>query len=70
VMYSTISRLSQMWLPDVRTSAPDSKACRAIGGVTPKPAAAFSMLTTVKSIACSWRSCGKSLAIACRPGSP
>jgi len=69
-MYSTISRLSQMWLPDVKTSAPASKACRAIGGVTPKPAAAFSMLTTAKSIACSRRRRGTSFAIACRPGSP
>ena len=70
VMYSTISFLSQMWLPEVSTSAPASRIWRAIGAVTPKPPAAFSTLTTAKSIACSWRSRGRSFVTAWRPGSP
>src|SRR5687767_15433832 len=69
-MYSTISFLSQMWLPEVITSAPCSRNCLAIDGVTPKPAAEFSTLTTAKSMACSWRRRGNSLAMAARPGSP
>src|SRR5215470_5491045 len=69
-MYSTISLRSQMWLPLVSTSAPCSSACLAICGSTPKPLAAFSMLTTQKSIACSWRSRGRCLARTARPGSP
>src|SRR5213592_3454534 len=52
-MYSTTSFLSQMWLPEVITSAPAARICRAICGVTPKPPAAFSTLTTQQSIACS-----------------
>src|SRR5262249_18612101 len=51
VMYSTISRLSQMWLPEVRTSAPASNACRAIGGGTPDAAAGVSRFTPAKNIA-------------------
>ena len=43
---------------------------RAGRGVTPKPAAAFSTLTTARSIACSWRSLGRSFFTAARPGSP
>src|SRR5262245_47373339 len=70
VMNSTISLLSQMWLPDVSTSAPCSSICLAIAAVTPKPPAAFSQFTTQKSIACSSRSRGRSLASAARPGSP
>src|SRR5215470_12718282 len=70
VMNSTISFLSQMWLPDVSTSAPCSSICFAMGPVTPKPPAAFSQFTTQKSMACSSRSRGSSLASAVRPGSP
>src|SRR5262245_27309460 len=69
-MNSTISFLSQMWLPDVRTSAPCSSICLAMAAVTPKPPAAFSQLTTQKSIACSSRSRGRSFASAARPDSP
>src|SRR5688500_8442739 len=70
VMNSMISFLSQMWLPDVSTSAPCSSICLAIAGVTPKPPAAFSQLTTQKSIACCSRSRGRSFASAARPDSP
>src|SRR5688500_1886911 len=70
VMYSTISFLSQMWLPEVSTSAPCSSTCLAMAGVTPKPPAEFSTLTTQTSIACSWRSFGRSLPTAVRPESP
>src|SRR5438309_11079977 len=38
--------------------------------MTPKPLAAFSTLTTQKSMACSWRSRARCLATAARPGSP
>src|SRR3954468_11270438 len=41
-----------------------------MSGVTPKPFAAFSMLTTQKSMACCWRSAGTCLAMAERPDSP
>src|SRR5438445_493561 len=70
VMYSTISFLSQMWLPEVSTSAPCSSICLAIDPVTPKPPAAFSQFTTQKSIACSSRRRGRCFASAARPGSP
>src|SRR5689334_24066036 len=70
VMNSTISFLSQMWLPEVSTSAPCSSICLAMGGVTPKPPAAFSQFTTQKSIACCSRSRGSSLLRAARPDSP
>src|SRR5215470_14585656 len=70
VMNSTISFLSQMWLPEVMTSTPWSRKALAIGGVTPKPAAAFSTFTTARSIRYWSRSRGRSLARAARPGSP
>src|SRR5213596_130154 len=70
VMYSMISFLSQMWLPEVSTSAPCSSICLAIGPVMPKPPAAFSQFTTQKSMACCSRSRGRSFASAARPGSP
>src|SRR5262245_57979094 len=41
-----------------------------MAGVTPKPAAAFSTFTTVRSTWYCSRSEGRSLAIAARPGSP
>src|SRR5690242_2563559 len=41
-----------------------------MGPVTPKPPAAFSQLTTQKSIACSSRSRGSRRASAARPDSP
>src|SRR5438445_444402 len=69
-MYSTISFRSQIWLPDVRTSAPWPWKSRHIWGVTPKPAAAFSTFTTVQSISCSRLSRGRSVWSARRPGSP
>src|SRR5262249_49350598 len=69
-MNSTISFLSQMWLPDVSTSAPCSSICLAMAAVTPNPPAAFSQLTTQKSMACASRSRGRCRASAARPGSP
>src|SRR5262245_3851376 len=69
-MYSMISFLSQMWLPEVITSTPWSRRPRAMAGVTPKPPAAFSTLTTARSAAWSRRSRGKSLTRAARPPSP
>src|SRR5690349_5253031 len=69
-MNSTISFLSQMWLPDVSTSAPCSSICLAMGGVMPKPPAAFSQLTAQESIACCSRNRGSSLLSAARPDSP
>src|SRR6202162_2788007 len=69
-MYSMISFLSQMWLPEVITSTPCSRNVRAISGVTPKPAAAFSTLTTARSASCCLRRRGRSVCTALRPGSP
>src|ERR1051325_5613727 len=69
-MNSRISRLSQMWLPEVSTSTCWSRNVLAMAGVTPKPAAAFSTFTTVRSMSCCSRRDGRSLAIAARPGSP
>src|SRR6266545_4365277 len=69
-MYSMISFLSQMWLPEVITSTPCSRKLRAICGVTPKPAAAFSTLTMARSTSCCLRRRGRSVCTALRPGSP
>src|SRR5215470_8054062 len=69
-MYSMISFLSQMWLPEVMTSTPCSRKARAMRGVTPKPAAEFSTLTMVRSASCCLRSRGSSACTALRPGSP
>ena len=53
-MYSGVSPLSQMWFPEVITSTPQEKKESAISLVMPLPSsAAFSPLTTVKSILCS-----------------
>src|SRR5882762_10235213 len=69
-MYSMISFLSQMWLPEVITSTPCSRKVRAMSGVTPKPDAAFSTLTMTRSASCCLRSPGRSACTALRPGSP
>src|SRR5206468_3024784 len=69
-MYSMISFLSQMWLPEVITSAPCSRKVRAMSGVTPKPDAAFSTLTMARSASCCLRRRGRSACTALRPGSP
>src|SRR5882672_9315268 len=69
-MYSMISFLSQMWFPEVITSAPCSRKVRAMSGVTPKPEAEFSTLTTAKSASCCFLSLGRSIWTARRPGSP
>src|SRR3984893_5927535 len=52
------------------TSTPCSRKVRAISGVTPKPAAAFSTLTTARSASYCLRSFGRSMCTALRPGSP
>src|SRR5581483_8602502 len=67
---SMISRLSQMWLPVVRTSTPRSSNSSAIAGVRPNPPAAFSAFAISRStprLGTSWGS--NSLQIA-RPGRP
>jgi hypothetical protein len=43
-MIGMISRLSQMWLPDVMQSTPMSRISSQISRVTPNPPAAFSTL--------------------------
>src|SRR5881409_3515108 len=69
-MYSTISFLSQMWLPEVITSTPCSRKPFAIGGVTPAPAAAFSTLTTARSTSYCFLILGSRVSMARRPGAP
>src|SRR5436309_2801251 len=65
-----ISALSQMWLPEVRQSRPQSKNSSARSGVTPKPSAAFSTLATEKSTCRSATSEGKRERRICRPALP
>src|SRR2546423_822752 len=63
-------RWSQTWFPFVMTSAPASWISRAISPVSPAPPAAFSPLTTTRSISLSRFTAGTSAATACRPGLP
>src|SRR5271170_7045548 len=70
VMYSKISRLSQMWLPVVMTWAPRSKSSSAMDGVMPKPPAAFSPLTTRRSTALVSRTWGRCSRTMWRPAEP
>src|SRR5580704_6834023 len=70
VMYSKISRLSQMWLPVVMTWAPRSKSSSAMEGVMPKPPAAFSPLMTRRSTALVSRTWGRCSRTMWRPAEP
>src|SRR5262245_49311738 len=65
-----MSRLCQMWLPEVRTSTPASRSSSAARGLIPLPCDAFSPLATTKSISASRRSPGSMDARARRPGRP
>src|SRR5512133_11186 len=68
--YGPISGRRQTWLPSVIASAPAASSRSASRGVMPAPSAAFSPLTTQKSIARSSRSSGSRSSTARRPGTP
>ena len=66
-----ISSRAQTWLPSVTTSAPAASSLSASFGVSPRPSAAFSPLTTQKSAPSSSRSAGQPLLDAPRgPAAP
>src|SRR4029453_15082133 len=67
---AAISRLRQMWLPDVPTSTPASNNSRQLSGSTPAPPEMFSQLAMTKFAALRWMSFGNSARTARRPGLP
>src|SRR5688572_16327351 len=66
----TRSRCRQTWLPVVITSAPAARSLSASLAVRPTPSAAFSPLTTQKSIPSSCLSSGSRSVTARLPGGP